>query len=145
MWSRKRSKWLNKTLVNKLMKFISLNWIKSLLKNRSYKGFVTYSYAYACRNIFNTIKTSGHGSLEKIYLSLYSKGFERVTKGIICERWVGDWTELLHIDPHSSGHSSISFTFSWAAQPGAWGTSLCQDMVLIPASSLQVIWISWPF
>ena len=34
----------------------------------------------------------------KIYLSLYSKGFEMVTKGIICERWVGDWTELQHID-----------------------------------------------
>ena len=52
----------------------------------------------------------------KIYLSLYLKGFERVTKGIICERWVGDWTELQHIDPHSSGHSSLSFPFSWAAQ-----------------------------
>ena len=36
----------------------------------------------------------------KIYLSLYLKGFERVTKGIICERWVGDWTELQHIDPY---------------------------------------------
>ena len=35
----------------------------------------------------------------KIYLSFYSKGFERVTKGIICERWVGDWTELQHTDP----------------------------------------------
>ena len=38
----------------------------------------------------------------KIYLSLYLKGFERVTKGIkgiICERLVGDWTELQHIDP----------------------------------------------
>ena len=35
----------------------------------------------------------------KIYLSLYLKGFERVTKGIICKRWVGDWTELQHIDP----------------------------------------------
>ena len=35
----------------------------------------------------------------KIYLPLYLKGFERVTKGIICERWVGDWTELQHIDP----------------------------------------------
>ena len=34
----------------------------------------------------------------KIYLSLYLKGFERVTKGIICKRWVGDWTELQHID-----------------------------------------------
>ena len=35
----------------------------------------------------------------KIYFSLYLKGFERVTKGIICERWVGDWTELRHIYP----------------------------------------------
>ena len=78
----------------------------------------------------------------KIYLSLYLKGFERVTKGIICERWVGDWTELQHIGPHSSGHSSISFPFSWAAQPRAWGPSLCWDMVLIPASSLHLIWTS---
>ena len=31
-------------------------------------------------------------SFRKIYLSL-------VTKGIICERWVGDWTELQHTDP----------------------------------------------
>ncbi len=50
---------------------------------------------------------------------------------------VGDWTELQHTDPHSYGHNSVSFPFSWAAQPGAkplW------DMVLIPASSLQLIW-----
>ena len=30
----------------------------------------------------------------KIYHSLYLKGFERITKGIICERWVGYRTEL---------------------------------------------------
>ena len=35
-----------------------------------------------------------------------------------------DWTELQHIDPHFYGHNSISFPFSWAAQPGAWGPSL---------------------
>ena len=92
-----------------------------------------YSYADACRNIFNTIRISGHGSLEKIYLSLYSKV-------LLCERWVGDWTELQHIDPaNSSSYNSISFTYSWDAQPGAWGPSLCWDMVLIPASSLQLI------
>ena len=49
-------------------------------------GNVTYSYADACRNIFNTIRTSGTQFFRKIYLSLYSKGFERVTKGIMCER-----------------------------------------------------------
>ena len=71
------------------------------------------------------------------------KGFERVTKGIICERWVGDWTELQHIDiSNTSGYSSLSFPFSWAAQQGTWGPSLCWDMVLIQASSLQLIWTS---
>ena len=78
----------------------------------------------------------------KIYLSLYLKGFERVTKGIIREKWIGDWTELQHIDPHSSGRSSISFPFSWVAQLGAWEPSVCWGMVLIPASSLQLIWSS---
>ena len=34
---------------------------------------------------------------------------------------VGDRTELQHIDPHSIGHNRVSFPFSWAAQPGAWG------------------------
>ena len=44
-----------------------------------------YTYTYACRNIFNTIKTSGHSSLEK-----YTSHFiERV----VCERWVRDWTK----------------------------------------------------
>ena len=44
--------------------------------------------------------------------------------------------------PNSSGYSSISFPFSWAVQTGAWGPSLNWDMVLIPASSLQLIWTS---
>ena len=37
---------------------------------------------------------------------------------------VGDRTELQHIDPHSIGHNRVSFPFSWAAQPGAWGSTL---------------------
>ena len=52
----------------------------------------------------------------KIYRSLY-------WKGCVWEE-VGDWTELQHIDPHSIGHNCVSFPFSWAAQPGAWGPSL---------------------
>ena len=103
---------------------------------------VTYSYADAYRNIFNTIKTSEHSSLEKYITHFIWKGSKGLRKVLLRERWVGDWTELQHIDPHSSGHSSISFPFSWAAQPGAWGPSLCWDMVLIPASSLQLIWTS---
>ena len=37
---------------------------------------------------------------------------------------VGDRTELQHIDPHSIGHNCVSFLFSWAAEPGAWGPTL---------------------
>ena len=37
---------------------------------------------------------------------------------------VGDRTELQHIDPHSIGHNCVSFPFSCAAQPGAWGPTL---------------------
>ena len=54
--------------------------------------------------------------VRKIYLSLYWKGC--VWEG------VGDRTELQHIDPHSYGHNSVSFPFSWAATTGAWGPSL---------------------
>ena len=92
-----------------------------------------YTYTYACRNIFNTIDTRGHSSLEK-----YTSHFiERV----VCERELETEQRLQHIDspPNSSGYHSLSFPFSWAAQPGTWGPSLCWDMVLIPASSLQLI------
>ena len=72
--------------------------------------------------LLNTIKTSD-AVLYKTYLSLYLKGFERVTKVLLWEG-VGDQTELQHIDPHSYGHNSVSFPFSWAAQPGSWGPSI---------------------
>ena len=86
------------------------------------------------------MKTSGHSSLEKYTSHFIWKGSKGLRRVLLCERWVGDWTELQHIDPDSYGHNSVSFPFSWAAQPGAWGPCLCWDMVLIPASSLQPIW-----
>ena len=83
----------------------------------------------------DAIKTSGHSSLEK-----YTSHFiERV----VCERELETEQRLQHIDPHNgSEYHSLSFPFSWAAQPEAWGPSLCWDMVLIPASSLQLFWTS---
>ena len=79
-------------------------------------------------------RTSGHSSLEK-----YTSNFIR--KG--CVRGELETEQRLqHINPSSSGYSSISFSFSWAAQPAAWGPSFCWDMVLIPASSLQLTWTS---
>ena len=91
-----------------------------------------YTCTSTCRNIFNTIKTSGHSSLEK-----YTSHF---IEKVVCERELETEQRLQHIDPHSPGYHSLSFPFSWAAQPGAWGPSLCWNMVLIPASSLQLIW-----
>ena len=90
----------------------------------------------------DTIKTSGHSSSEKYTSHFNWKGSKGLRRVLLCERCVGDWTEPQHIDPHSSGHYSVSFPFSWAAQPGAWGPSLCWDMVLIPASYLQLTWTS---
>ena len=86
-------------------------------------------------HIHDTIKTSGHSSLEK-----YTSHFiERV----VCERWVGDWTELQHIDPHQLFWRSQPFFPSLlGCSTGGLGPSLCWDMVLIPASSLQPIWTS---
>ena len=109
----------------------------------------------------DVMKTSGHSS------HFIWKGSKGLLKVLLCERWVGDWTELQHIDPHSYGHNSVSFPFSCAAQPGAWGPSLsgtwpsfqhllsdsncsiggpegplCWVLVLSPASYLQLIWTS---
>ena len=86
----------------------------------------------------DAITTSGHSPLEKYTSHFIRKGSKVWRKVLLCERWVGDWTERQHIDPHSSGYHSLSFLFSWATQPGAWAPSLCWDMVLIPASSLQL-------
>ena len=80
---------------------------------------------------FNSISSSGHSSLEKYTSNFIRKGYERYY-GVRGELEIEQ--RLQHIDPHSSGYSSISFPFSWAAQSGAW--------VLIPASSLQPIWTS---
>ena len=66
------------------------------------------------------------------------KGSKGLLKVLLCERWVGGWTELQHIDPHSYGPNSVSFPFSWAAQPGAWGPSFSGT-----CSSFQHLLSNW--
>ena len=97
---------------------------------------VAYSYADACRNIFNTIKTSGHSSFEK-YTShtSFSKGLRKgwywlcVRGELETEQNCNILTLIL-----------LSITVFLVAQPGGWGPSLCWYMILIPASYLQLIW-----
>ena len=68
-------------------------------------------------------------------------------KVLLCERWVANWTELQNIDPHSYGHNSVFFPFSWAAQLEAWGPSHSGtwslfQLLLSNWSELQLIWTS---
>ena len=81
----------------------------------------------------DTVKTSEHSSLEKYISHIIWKGSKGLLKVLLCERWVGGWTELQHIDPHSYGHNSVSFPFFWAAQPGSGGPA---SLGHVPHSSI---------
>ena len=87
------------------------------------------------KHSYTITETSEHSSLEKYTSHFIWKGSKGLLKVLLCERWVGGRTELQHIDSHSYSHNSVSFPFSWAAQPGA---QPLRDMFLIPVSSLQL-------
>ena len=68
----------------------------------------------------------------KIYhLHFIRNGCERV----MCERWVGDWTNCSILTPSSFVFSSTSFSFCWVAQSGVLGA----HSPLLGASSLYRI------
>ena len=74
--------------------------------------------------------TNEHSSLEK-YTS--HTLFEMVAKGLVmCEKWVGDWTNCNILTPSSFVFSSTSFSFCWAAQSGVLGA----HSLLLGAGSL---------
>ena len=70
-----------------------------------------------------------------MYLSLYLKDF-------VCE--VESEQRMQHIDlPSPSRHRRVLFSFSWAAQPGAWGPSLsgtCSHSSIFSPTGLQTHW-----
>ena len=85
-------------------------------------------------------KDERHISLGKYTSHFIRKGYESFFEWEVS--WRLNRTATYLPPPNSSGYNNISFLFSWAAQPLAWGPSLCCDIVLIPASSLQLIWTS---
>ena len=83
----------------------------------------------------DAIRTKGHSSLEKYTSHFICNGWKGLRK-VMCERWVGDWRKTAtYWPPSSSGHSSESFSFSWVAQPRAWGPAS-----LLSAGSHSSIW-----
>ena len=92
-------------------------------------------YTYTCRNILNTITTSEDTSLEK-----YTFHF---IESVVCERELETEQRLQHIDhPSSSRHSSVSFSFSWATEPGASllrACSHCSISNTASSSELQLL------
>ena len=71
-------------------------------------------YTYTCGNIINNNDERTH-FFRKIYLPHFIRnGCERV----MCERWVGDWTNCNILTPSSFVFSITSFSFCWAAQSG---------------------------
>ena len=75
---------------------------------------------YTCGNIVNTIMTNETQFFRKIYLSHFIRnGTKGLRKGYV---WEVSWSlnKDCHIlTPSSSGYSSTSFSFPWAAQLGA--------------------------
>ena len=74
-------------------------------------------YTYTCGSKINNNDERTH-FFRKIYLSLYSKGLRKGCERVMCERWVGDWTNCNILTPSSFVFSSTSFSFCWATQSG---------------------------
>ena len=71
-------------------------------------------YTYTCGNKINNNDERTH-FFRKVYLShFFRNGCERV----MCERWVGDWTNCNILTHSSFVFSSTSFSFCWAVQSG---------------------------
>ena len=80
----------------------------------------THIHADVSRNIITTsMNERTHFFRKNIPLTLYCrKGCERVNVGCV---WEVSRRREQTANPSSSGHSSTSSSFCWAAQPGSWG------------------------
>ena len=81
-----------------------------------YQYAYIYIYTYAEYILTQWIKMS-----EDFFIKYTSHFIVRFA----CERDLETEQRLQYIDlPSPSGHSRVSFSFSWTSQPGAWGPSL---------------------
>ena len=75
---------------------------------------IIHIYTYTRGNKINNNDEQTH-FFRKIYLSHFIRN---VCERVMCERWVGDWTNCNVLTPSSFVFSSISFSLCWAAQSG---------------------------
>ena len=74
--------------------------------------------------------------------------FERVTKGLLCERWVGDWTKPQHIEPPALPAIAAPLslvllgcsTGGLGAQPLLKPDSHCPELQQLTPNSLSKLW-----
>ena len=106
--------------------------------------YVTYSYADACRNILNTIKTSRHSSLEKYTSHFIWKGSKGLQKVLSVRGELESEQNCNTLTPPPTLLATAAFLSRSPGllNRGPGGGSLCWDIVLLPASSLQLIWTS---
>ena len=76
-----------------------------------------YTYTYTCGNSQHNNDERTH-FFRKIYLSLYSKWWGRVVKGLRVRGELETEQTATYWTPSSFVFSSTSFTFCWAAQSG---------------------------
>ena len=104
-------------------------WTCSVLMLYSLMQLYVYIYMRKQNQQYNDERTQ---FFRKIYLSHFIRnGCEKV----MCERWVGDWTNCNILTPSSFVFSSTSFLFCYAAQSGV----LRAHSPLLSAGSLYSI------
>ena len=62
---------------------------------------------------------------------------------VVCERWVGDWTECNILTPGSSVFSRTSFSFCWLLIQGTEGLALCWELVLTASNNNSNFNCNW--
>ena len=95
-------------------------------------------YIHICMQKKNddTIKTSGHSSLEKYTSHFICNGLKELWK-VMCERWVGDWTKTATYWPSPA---PLAMTVCLSRSPGLLNQGPGGPASLPRASSLSSIW-----
>ena len=103
-------------------------------------------YTYTSRNIINTIMTNEYASLEK-YTShtLFEMVAKELRKGyvrVMCERWVGGWTETAtYWPPVPLSLAALLSRSAGLLKPE--GPALCRELILTASNCNKLTSTNW--